>query len=345
MVSPAPAVELSDAPSDAEEEEDRFRIWLRAGVVISDPETEPGLIAQVPVDAKIVGGIGYNTKHTLGRKIPCRACPQRQPHYRGFLVELEDGSRGIVGIDCGERYFFEGGQWERMVAAHERRKEMVLYQERSAGTVEKLDAIIPLIRRWAEDAAEFDGLIHQLDEHFPDVVEQLAAVARQGGVLSRPVQVETPYRDRKGNEAIRKSWVQQNIAALPARWLFAGPSLSGELGRVHIALTDAAEKLRHGEQTLAVRAGAFADIRKANVRLRELHEAHAEALRFFEPKFVDVVAKWARSNRVGEGNLRFKRGRLQASDEDYLYGAVSIPERSALPISPWPSVAPGWPRL
>jgi hypothetical protein len=121
--------------------------------------------------------------------------------------------------------------------------------------------------------------------------------------------------------------------------------LARELSRQCITLAAVADKLEHGEQTLSVRAGAFGDIRKARARLRELDDLHKQALNFFDHSFIDLVAKWVRYNRFGQGTLRFKRGRLHASSQSDDYGSLAIPPPAELPTSPWASIAAQWPRL
>lgn len=331
--------------AEPDEEEDRLQVWLRTGVVISDPESVEGLLEHIPTSATIIRGTSYNTKVTTGKMVHCRACPQKQMHYRGFVVETDEGSKALVGIDCGERHFFENGVWQQLIAASERQKTFALYQERSAGTVEKLRALIPDLRHWATDAARLEALVHELDDVFPDVWSALAEAARGDGTLMRLVEIETPYKDRAGNDRSRKSWERQRVANLPAPWLFSGPSLARELARLCITLAAVADKLEHGEQTLSVRAGAFADIRKARARLRELDELHKQALAFFHHDFIDSVAKWVRYNHFGQGTLRFKRGRLHASSEADDFGSLAIPPPAELPTSPWAPIAAQWPRL
>lgn len=81
-------------------------ILLKREFTAADPLTDPALVPEVPTAVTVTGILAtYNHRKF---KLPCAQCGAGQ-HHRGFLVDLSDGHRTLVGHHCGETVF--GDAW------------------------------------------------------------------------------------------------------------------------------------------------------------------------------------------------------------------------------------------
>ena len=336
---------LKLAPGDDAEEADRWRIWSREGIVISDPTTIPNRLERVPEGLEPQLALsGYDTQRSTGRKVSCAACGHSRNHYHGFLVEFVDSSIALVGIECGERYFGRGA-WNALVARHEHAKRVALYSARSAPAIAKLAQILPLVAAWAESLAPFDDFLDELWTELPSLMGDLKVAAKSGATMTREVAVKVQKQDAQGRAVERTEWQLRRFGSLPAAELLIGNTLTASLSEAQRLLQQAAAALEREEPTLTAQQAAFGLINKARGLLQGASQNHERASDLLNPELWTTVCKWANADPLRQGNYRFKRGKLKQSDASYDYGSVVVPAKIELPPSPWKEITSLWPHL
>lgn len=330
---------------EAVEEAARWQIWTTEGLVVADPTAIQGRLLRVPEGLEPRRALmGYDTQRSTGEKVSCAACGHRHNHFHGFVVEFQDGSVALVGIECGERYFGEGA-WAKLSAGLEQAKRRALYTSRSAPAVAKIDTILPKLRAWADRAAPLASFVEHVEDEFPALAADLRRAAKGGGTLSREVLALVQRQDARGVGSDRQEYQLRRFGHLPAAELFVSGSAGGHITEAYRLLERAKASLEAEEPTLVSQQAAFALINVAFGALQEAHRKHTAGRQLFSEDVWVTIAKWANANPEREGNYRCKRGRFRLSDRDYDYGEVQIPPATALAPSLWHEIAAEWPKL
>lgn len=185
---------------------DDDRSLLQRNFWISDPESLPGLLPRVPAKDEIPEiEYRYDLTPPVGKTreyVRCAHC-FRPIHWRGNVGRYADGSRILLGCDCGEKQF--GFMWagrEEFFSDRMSRHDLLV-------RLEGLEAALPLISSFLatlhEHASleEFIRLRHELGTKMPELIAILTkALHATGGTLTvtekvRDVPAELARDDRQ----------------------------------------------------------------------------------------------------------------------------------------------------
>jgi hypothetical protein len=288
--------------------------------------------------------MGYDTQRSTGQKVSCAACGHSRNHFHGFVVEFQDGSIALVGIECGERYF-GAGAWAKLVAGLEHAKRAALYSARSAPAVAKVGTILPRLEAWAAAAEPLEGFLDELEEEFPALVGQLAKAAKGGGSLTREVLIRAQRQDARGSGSERTEFQLRRFGSLPAGELFLSGGIDVDINQASRLLLQAKAALEAEEPTLATQQSAFGLINRAFGMLQDAHRKHSDGRRLFSEELWVTIAKWGNADGGRRGNYRCRRRRFWWSEGDDILGEIAIPPAEAVGPSPWPEIAEDWPKL
>jgi len=106
--------------------------------------TRPGFVESIDVQAsKLVEILG---RYSLQPKQPCGITSCRQPHNRGYIVDIGEGREGIIGNVCGKTHF--GVDFQRVknafnvaVNATRFRENIITAQHRVPSWLEQLERL------------------------------------------------------------------------------------------------------------------------------------------------------------------------------------------------------------
>lgn len=329
----------------AQEDESRLAIYLKRGVVVADPSSLAGLSAEIEAEAIPSDGIPYDTKKTTGEKVDCALCKRRSNHHKGFVVTFEDGRRATIGIDCAEENLFASGAWEEMVAKAERRKQEVLYQERSAPTLARIDELLPILGRCEEAAKIVDSLVRELQFELPDLYEGINYAAMRDKRLKRDVARKITVIGIDGIERQVDDYYNKIFAVIPSRRPFEKGGLLGPVRAVSKSLIRVRSMLSEEGVTLVQQAEAFRRLR--NLR-RDLSEAYGECRDcedFFSMNFWEDVCRWGRADEYREGNYRIKKRLVRHSDSEGVFGELEIQHPKNYTLTCFVEADQIWPNL
>ena len=110
---------------------------------VKEPLADPALVLELPPGV-ILGGILATYNHRKF-KLPCAECGAAR-HYRGFLVELSDGRRTLVGHQCGAKAF--GDAWAGHHTAFRGLSERRTLLRRAASLAAGWPALSALVGTW-----------------------------------------------------------------------------------------------------------------------------------------------------------------------------------------------------
>lgn len=171
-------------------------------LVVEDPDTLEHLLDRVP-DGKEMPQFEatYDTKLTTGRRVRCRACKKKaHNHSKGFVLRYGDGSRILVGGDCGRRRFGQK-DWVMGERALLQRIELAQYLGRKKATLRAAPAFRDWLERLTSEPAltQYVNLRDYLRTNMRELLGLLSheLSATQGRELRYPARV----RDRTAEDA------------------------------------------------------------------------------------------------------------------------------------------------
>ena len=252
--------------------------------VVKEPLADPALVLGLSSGVTLGGILGtYNHRKF---KLPCAECGAAR-HYRGFLVELSDGRRTLVGHHCGAKAF--GDAWTGHHAAFRGLLDRQAMLRRAASLVAGWPALSALLAAWKPRLQASAAAWAAFEEGFPELVPALRVIAEKaGGVLE--------------SETGR-------LGTLLGRDAFEAAHLSRRLDALRNDLAGAVQTLSRNNlpdpplrQTLRLAADVLA-------RLRRVGTAHNAVLAFFSPDNVTLITTWVASIPV-LADLYLRDGRL-----------------------------------
>jgi len=343
-----PAIHINTVFNDEQLIDRRF--WLSKD---EDPETLPAMLrrARPPEDTGLDFEHIYDRKPAKGHKerlVACAHCGRRN-HYRGYVLRYHDGSRILIGKDCGIKHY---GLWfhqkQSTFEAHLARANILQKIRETARSlpmaVSEISDIVD--SRWPQKAA---NLAWEFKNRFPKLLDRLSTADR--GWLSVQVQ-ERDYerenrRDAKIDEKIRRraqavgmdpdDYFRQNREVLNAdESLRKTPIFKTATKDVYrlaghnylkVALSDAPETLKNILSSLNEQVRKLADLRTDGIKDSELR-THIQAVRgyvnhvysilndlgsanaFFSTENMKELANWAKTIGTNEGSYSFESGTL-----------------------------------
>ena len=168
-------------------------------MLADDPEAVDDLVYPIPPSVEVVNlAQNYDTSRTTGRRVRCGACAHHQWHNRGFVAELSDGRKALIGINCGEKHFGGDGQWQSMTAQLTRRQDQAYLATRIAPVREKIEVCYALLRDWSAPPtlrAYIERGLPDFDERIVEACQRnegyLDSHKRQPRIVSGKYEIET----------------------------------------------------------------------------------------------------------------------------------------------------------
>lgn len=336
------ALDLTGELDDAS----KRQILQDAGLFISDPSSYPNLALTMNSDVGLDHGfrpVAYDTTLTTREKVRCSICEQRQFHNHGFIVRVATGEVGLVGRDCGERFFFGDDGWKRVEANARIASDRAIFERRWGPAKAAMESIIPLAGAWAQRLNAVTTLQSAFAKELPELDRALVARMR-GGQLSTERRIEVPYETPDGERRVRIDYVPTVVCDVGADWFFHKVDLEQAIRKQIRALQNCIGQLNADMESKAVVAliGRLRDIRK---HMQDVAAQQAQLTQLLNSATWDKLTKWARVENVPPANYRFKKGKLKCSDEHYHYYDYVDPKVPHGLAECWQQVSERWPRL
>jgi len=158
---------------------------LSRELFISSPLAEPNLVLQLPRGVGMSGILAAYDHRAF--RLPCAECGAAR-HYKGYLVELSDGRRTLLGNRCGAKVF--GNDW----AVHHRQFRRLIDRQallrRGADLLERLPALGRQAVEWSAVLDQSLEAFGAFEERFPAVTNALRmAVEKSDGWLEEDVSI------------------------------------------------------------------------------------------------------------------------------------------------------------
>lgn len=313
---------------------------IDAGLFVEDPTDTQGLVYPIPPNRDLMMlEVSYDTKETTGEKVRCAVCPTHTKHYRGFIGRLDNDSRALIGINCGESHFGKG-VWAELSASLEARQNDAHYRARIGPARAQIEAVYPLMRDikeamnlWTKFRAEL-GNEHRL---FARELEK--AATKGGGKLTRDREVEVTVVDQAGRER-REIQVQSELFGhIPFPEGFGRVNIERSVKQATEALK-AANKILTAQSTTRELAEGFRILRDGRNAIRDAKSFYNGCKKNLSTKWWQTACDWSNFDRTDE-RLIIKNGLLLEQDKIGNMHPVKIPN---LPNAPFDVVLNRWPR-
>lgn len=165
---------------------------LRRSFFSSNPLEEPNLIHVVPRGIELVGILSAYEHRAF--RLPCAECGAAR-HYKGFVVELANGKRALLGNHCGRRLFRDG--WDAAGRIFHELVDRQALLRRREWFLPKLSVLIALAQNWSRRLAQPSALIQEARIRFPLLMDRLRErVERSDGILMTERYVAGPNGKR-----------------------------------------------------------------------------------------------------------------------------------------------------
>lgn len=325
------AVAQIDPQDIAREEAARLQSLVAAGLVANDPEAGPGLVFPLPADATIACILGgYDTKRSLGRKIRCAACPQHQPHFRGFRVQLLHGLEANIGFNCGEQHFGEGA-WKAALSEYDRRVEEAHFAARVAPALIMIERVMPVVEAWHDKSKAIARHFGDFRRELPDLHRVLLEAARlREGRLETETRVHRKVITRIGREESKMDVDVTLVGRIPFPAFFLGSSPNSSLVGAKQDMGIAVALLTQKTDTASM-AKAFRSLQRARQHLQGAADLHEGALLNLNPAWLIGLCKWANQHADLRGYYEVEGGTISRTDAG---NSFSLPTADQLGPSP-----------
>lgn len=198
-----------------------------AGLFNNDPTSFPNLSPVLDPKAGLDHSfrpVAYNTAVSTQEMVRCSICEQRQFHNHGFIVRITTGEIGLVGRDCGERYFFGEDGWRRVEADSRVASERALFERRWGPAKAALEKVIPHALSWGTQLYAVRQLQLDFKAELPELHSAIAA-KQHDGKLSIETRLEVPYETPSGERHVKIEYVPTIVCDVGAAWFFTGTDL------------------------------------------------------------------------------------------------------------------------
>lgn len=327
-------------------EASRLDILADAGLWTNDPEQYPGLVEQMDPELGLnlsFRALRYDTSLTTKRMVPCSICVQRQPHYKGAIVQLKSNQIGLVGHDCGDRHFFGGDGWKKLQNQLTAAADAALFARRWGPARDALNEVLTRLDQWQSDLQVVREVQSRFSALFPILSSDIAQFISQGE-LSVDREFRETYRTAAGEEGTRTSFRKEIIFRTKASWFLLGDDLTAHLVSVGKRIGEAKGLLRVDATAQNVTflkrflRGVYNDLEDIERMQRELSPLGSATS-------LQKLAQWA--NRMGGMDGRF-------SNQGSLF--LAKPKKGepiqidfAMPVAQlsqhWEAVKQAWPSL
>lgn len=328
-----------------------------------DPENLDRLSLAVPkTDRTPAIEFGYNLKPPKGEKRPYVRCAHcKYPnHWRGYVMRCSDGTRFLVGKDCGAKiYGADFALVERDFAAQRTRQN---YLRRLANVKAAFPAMLSALEAIIKHQvfAQFNRCREDLRSCMPQLAQQLdLLVSRRTNALAIEERVRDhaaeQRRDAKHNDeqdevakltmtkrkALRKAHLMPKKDERPIYQIIerplgqlAGGALFGGMDSTQHQMVACQTRLKEIFRHVAEKPSDDIPTRQLNSMFRELGElldgvdrqlAVLDApLEFFRPSHLAIIAQWASLTGACKGAYQARGGTLVWHPADNTGGGTQI---------------------
>lgn len=338
----AHAPPLASSSEIAEQDALTTSVLTNAGLVETDLDEDNNLIFPLPQEAEILRIVrGYDSKKTSGLKVRCAACPQHQPHYRGFRVELTTGQQARIGVNCGETHFGEGA-WQSAVSDYDRRVEHANFVARIEPALSAIAKIMPLIEDWHSKTKRLGSSISKLQREMPQLSLRLSAVAKErDGRLERERRVKRKETNRQGIEEQKTRVDITIVGKIPFPGMFLGETPNHGLNGAKTALGVAVALLANKRDSASL-AKAFKQLREGRQHLLAAAQIHRSALSNLESGWLSALCEWADRSDDLDGRYEM-RGRAIFHNDGINEASFEFPDASEIGTPPIDAIMREWP--
>lgn len=176
----------------------------------NEPELLAGMSDAPPVPGEVVVEFAYDLRGRLSGKARCVHC-KFPNHFKGFVIRLSDGSRRLVGKDCGRKIY--GGLFDELVKDFKTAQELASSLRRR----DKLLAAENILARGIEQLMQepalwkFRSMARSVQYVLGrTLVAELQGIAKRGDNLTAPERV----RDYAAEERSEQQLSQEHTAKL-----------------------------------------------------------------------------------------------------------------------------------
>lgn len=235
--------------------------------------------------------------------VRCSFCEQRQPHWRGFIVEFEAPDRHLVGSQCGTaKLDLDFKQAKGSHAELVSRQACLLRCDQILAQLDKFIAAADVVI-FADEVKLVEASAKGFEVAAPDAFLRLRSLSLSGGMLTETVrqrdtaaELERSARVEDGSDLApiyRQGEV--SLSSLKGRGLLEGARLRGRVFELKQALKDFPALMRGDTATTST-----AKFRAALLRLKQLREEANGAIdmlngapQFFSAEHIQSIERWA----------------------------------------------------
>lgn len=316
-------------------------VLTRAGLFHSNPNSDVGLVFPLPQQAQISRIVlGYDSKRTTGEKVRCAACPQHQPHFRGFRVELVSGEHAQIGVNCGESHFGDGA-WQVAVSDYDRRVEHANFVGRIEPALRTIERVMPLIEQWHHNTKRLAASFAEFQRSLPRLAGRLSEIAKEReGRFEREKRIRNKEVNRHGVEEVRVRVEVTTIGRIPFPGMFRGETPNHGLNGAKKAVKIAVALLTNKRDSVSL-AKAFREMRQARQYLVEAAQIHRSALSNLDSGWIAALCDWASHDDNLEASYEAK-GRSILHDEGGVDGSFEFPSTAEIGQPPIDQIIENW---
>ena len=278
------------------------RDLLRHSFYSQDPLQEPNLTLHLPDGVQMNAILSAYDHRTF--KLPCARCGAAR-HYKGFVVELTNGQRTLLGNHCGALEF--GDLWEQYSRIFRKSRDR-------QGLLKRCETLRPILPRLVELAVVWQGRLvltkqafRGFRDDFPKLCERLLDVAqKQDGRLV--AEVET---SKSGGDETSTVLETRHFGTLQGIEAFSVGKLTRRLEDARYSLVSANEVLKRDNlddgslENVVKNTGDAIDV------LERVALAHNAVITFFSPDNLDQICSWIRGFPELETEYLNENGQLE----------------------------------
>lgn len=322
------------------QEKDAAQEWaylqLEAGLMILDPSTQDGLVERIPegvIPEKPLNS--YDTKLSSdGEKMNCAQCGHRRNHYRGITVLLSDGSKALVGRNCGEKDFGRD-IWGQLESDLEYRQNLVFYEARIKPYEQELSSILDGLEVWLEVAEVVDNFFTKLRKAMPNLYKALRRDAWASGELTYARTVRKTVVGRDGEPQTRNEEVIERLGPVPAATYFRNKPLRTRLfaaGRQIKEVLDRIDKTK-GQNGLNEMRSVSRERVEIRREFRDIRDQHHSCFEILDLENRQRVVNWANAGLDDVGKMQSSHSQLIERDDYNSIPIVNFPKSFPKPPS------------
>jgi hypothetical protein len=327
-------------------DEDKKVILEKAGVFARDPSAFPGLSLRLDPSQGLdttFEPIGYDTRQTTGEMVHCSICSQKQEHFDGAIVRLQDQEIGLVGNKCGKRHFFGEDGWSSITNRIRQNEAQAIFAARFGPAKDSLIEVDRCLANWANRLRDVRALQDKFKLEMPKLFAAIGKEVPSGG-LSVDQEQQVPFRCPNGQIEMRTEIYRVTLCRIDADWFFLNDNLVETVERVRPQLLEAFGFL-DAESTPQNVNGVKRIMRTCRDSLLVVAEKQTKFKSLFTEKSLAKIAEWGNQSIKGADQYRSINKTLQRVRGDAIEGTVDFASAPLDLEFLWSEATKNWPRL